>query len=159
MVAEYRFQVISYEHINRDSTTQFILAGFDHAFSSRVVSFSARWCQLRDYQDFGEKDSPYFEGTISYALGKDTSRFLDEPLRDREGDVGLSPTRTTFRTGLQSTHRFTARISGSVNLYYTRDDYDSTTIPGTTRRQSFLHRGYIRRLYLFALRSYPLSQP
>jgi Putative beta-barrel porin 2 len=131
LVGEYRFQVVSYAHISRDSTSHFLLGGFDHAFSSRLTTSFRGGVELRDYDQTGQKNSPYFEGTVNYALGKDTSLAWTNRYGIEEGDVALNPTRTTFRTGLQSTHRFTARISASVELYYTHDNYDSVTVPAT----------------------------
>ncbi len=137
IVGEYRFQVVSYAHINRDSTTHFMLGGFDHAFSSRLTTTFRGGAELRDYDQMGTQDSPYFEGTVSYALGKDTSVTWTAHYGIEEGDVAFNPTRTTFRTGLQGSHRFTARISGSVNLYYNHDDYKETTVAATPTTPAF----------------------
>ena len=129
LVGEYRFEVTSYDGVQRDSKTQFALAGFDHAFTSRLVSSFRGGAEFRDYDQFGTKTSPYFEATLRYALGQDTAVAWTNRYGIEEGDVALNPTRTTFRTGLQGTHKFTARIEGAAELYYTHDNYDSATIP------------------------------
>src|SRR5207248_5142906 len=77
LVAEYRYQIVSYLHegdvipgsnpplrLERDSTTQFLLGGFDHAFSPRLTATFRGGVDLRDYADVGEKDSPYFDSTF-----------------------------------------------------------------------------------------------
>ena len=139
LVGEYRFQVVSYLHegdvipgslppvrVERDSTTHFLLGGFDHAFSPRLTATFRGGVELRDYESVGEKDSPYFESTVSYLLGKDTSVQWYTRYGVEEGDIQFNPTRTSFRTGLQGRHNLTARISASFSVYYDHDDYDET---------------------------------
>lgn len=139
LVGEYRFQVVSYDHegevivpatpttpavlLQRDSTTHFLLAGFDHAFSPRLTTTFRGGVELRDYVVVGRKDSPYFESTVNYALGKDTSVQWYTRYGTEEGDIQFNPTRTSFRTGLQAKHNLTARISASISMYYDHDDY------------------------------------
>jgi hypothetical protein len=125
VVGEYRFQLVSYDDINRDSTTHFILAGFDQNFSSRLSISFRGGAEFRSYDAGGDNSSPYFEGTLSYALGKDTSLSWTNRYAIEEPDVPLNPSRTTFRAGLSLRHNFTARISGTFAAYYTHDDYDA----------------------------------
>jgi hypothetical protein len=124
-VAEYRFEIVSYDDISRDSTTNFFLAGFDHSFSPRFnISFRGG-AEFRNYDAGGDTGSPYFEGTLNYALGKDTSVAWTNRYAIEEPDVLLNPSRTTFRTGLTLKHNFTARISGRLAAYYEHDEYDA----------------------------------
>ena len=140
LVGEYRFQAINYQHegdvtsppgitpvqrLDRDSTTHFLLGGFDHAFNPRLSATFRGGIEFRDYYDSttGEKNSPYFESTVTYLLGKDTSLQWYTRYGIEEGDVTFNPTRKTFRTGLQAKHNLTARIQASISLYYDHDDY------------------------------------
>jgi hypothetical protein len=127
LVAEYRFQVVSYEHINRDSTTHFLLGGFDHAFGPRLTAVFRGGAELRNYQDVGQKNSPYFEATVGYKLGKDTSVSWNMHYGIEEGDLQFNPTRKSFRTGVQGKHNLTPRISASLALFYYHDDYAEFT--------------------------------
>ncbi|HEY2124698.1 MAG TPA: hypothetical protein VGG94_04455, partial [Chthoniobacterales bacterium] len=54
LVAEYRFQIVTYEYVQRDSNTHFALGGFDHSFNPLFnVSFRAG-AQFRQYKgNFG----------------------------------------------------------------------------------------------------------
>lgn len=164
LVAEYRFGLVNFNHegdvirpaipahfavvngmltfvpfipaatLDRDSTTHYVLAGFDHSFNSRFnVSFRGG-AEFRHYEDaqagFEEdKTSPYFEGTASYALGKTTSVSWTNRYAIEEGDVLLNPTRKTFRTGLSAKHDFTPKISANLGAYYQHDDYDGVNAP------------------------------
>ena len=133
LVGEYRFEVINYQHDvpvvpggkpeSRDSSTHYLLGGFDHAFSPRLTATFRGGMEFRDYDTVGEKDSPYFETTVTYALGRDTSLQWYTRYGIEEGDITFNPTRKTFRTGLTAKHNLTARISANISLYYDHDDY------------------------------------
>ena len=127
LVAEYRFQLVNYDKdINRDSMTHFALGGFDHTFNSRFSASFRGGAEFRDYEaGTDDRSSPYFEGTLNYAVGKNTSVAWTNRYAIEEPDVLLNPSRTTFRTGLRAKHDFTARISANVGVYYEHDDYDS----------------------------------
>jgi hypothetical protein len=128
LVAEYRFELINYDHdINRDSMTHFVLGGFDHSFSPRFSASFRGGAEFRNYEDQGGDDqsSPYFEGTLNYALGKNTTLTWTNRYGIEEPDVLLNPSRETFRTGLRIKHDFTSRITLNAAAYYEHDDYDS----------------------------------
>jgi Putative beta-barrel porin 2 len=127
VVAEYRFELVSYDDINRDSTTNFVLVGFDHNFSPRLSASFRGGAEFRSFDAGGDESSPYFEGTLNYAVGKDTSLSWTNHYGIEEPDVPLNPSRTTFRAGLSLKHNFTARISGTFSAYYTHDDYEAIT--------------------------------
>ncbi|MEY2530526.1 MAG: hypothetical protein QOI96_611 [Verrucomicrobiota bacterium] len=130
LVAEYRFQIVTYDNdIMRDSTTHFLLGGFDHSFSPRFSASFRGGAEFRDYEDGPNRSSPYFEGTLNYALGKNTSIAWTNRYGIEEPDVQLNPSRKTFRTGLRVKHDFTPRITGNLALYYENDDYDSVNTP------------------------------
>ncbi len=127
LVAEYRFQLVNYDNdINRDSTTHFALAGFDHIFNPRFSASFRGGAEFRNYeQSTDDRSSPYFEGTLNYALGKNTSVAWTNRYAIEEPDVLLNPSRTTFRSGLRVKHDFTPRITANLGLYYEHDNYDS----------------------------------
>ena len=130
-VGEYRFQIINYEHAGRDSDTHYLLGGFDHAFSQRLTAGFRGGAQIRDYKDFEDQESPYFEGNLNYRLGKDTSVGWNFHYGIEEGDVATNTSRKSFRTGIQGKHDITARISASFAVYYYHDNYSESTFPGT----------------------------
>jgi hypothetical protein len=132
LVGEYRFQIISYDDIMRDSGTHFGLAGFDHSFSPRLNASFRGGAEYRDYCDNEQgtdRVRPYFEGTVNYALGKETTVSWTNRYGIEESDVSLNASRTTYRTGLRAKHNFTPRISGALGVYYQHDQYDSIDSP------------------------------
>jgi putative salt-induced outer membrane protein YdiY len=125
LIGEYRFMVEQYEDAPRDSTSHFLLAGVDHSFSPRF-SISARGgVEFRNYDDAGSRSSPYFEGTLDYALNQRTTIRWTNRYSIEEPDVAVSQSRKTFRTGLQATYGATARITATAGLFYQHDDNES----------------------------------
>lgn len=129
LVGEYRYQFIDFDTAVRDSTTHFVLAGLDHSFNPRFnVSFRGG-AELREFDNFGERTSPYGEATLKYTLGARTSigwtnRYgLDEP------DVPGSPSRTTFRTGLNVSYAISPRITSTLAFFYQHDVNDGIVMP------------------------------
>ncbi|HJT82276.1 MAG TPA: outer membrane beta-barrel protein [Chthoniobacterales bacterium] len=127
VIGEYRFQIVDYENVNRDSDTHYLLGGFDHAFSPRLAATFRGGAQVREYKNFESQDSPYFEGGLNYKLGKDTAVGWNFHYGIEEGDVITNTSRRSFRTGVQGKHDITARISASMAIYFYHDDYSEST--------------------------------
>jgi hypothetical protein len=138
VVAEYRFGVVDYTDAeNRDSTSHFLLAGVDHSFSPRFNASVRGGVEFRSYDEendplFGSRDndrtSPYFEGTLNYALAQGTSISLNTRYSLEQPDVPEAFSRQTFRTALSVRHAFTARITGGLSFAYQHDDNDGTSL-------------------------------
>lgn len=127
LVAEYRYGIVSYENASLDSTTHFALGGIDHTFNPRLSTSLRGGAEFRSYDNDGDRTGPYFEGSVTYALGRRTSVTWDNHYGLEEPDVAGSQSRTTFRTGLQTKFNLTSRISSNIDLYYVHDDYHSST--------------------------------
>ena len=143
LVVEYRYDIVTYEHegevivpatlltpavrLENDSVTHFVLAGIDHTFNPRLSASLRGGAEFRSYDNDGDRIGPYFEGSVTYALGKRVSVTWNNRYGLEEPDVLGSQRRTTFRTGLQTKVNLTSRISSTVDLYYVHDDYPSFT--------------------------------
>jgi hypothetical protein len=122
LVAEYRYEIVDYDRFPRDSQTHFLLGGFDHSFSPRFnVSFRGG-VEFRDYDNFGSRTDPYFEGTVIYALGPRISLTWTNRYSIEEPDVPGSVSRTTFRTGLSMRYNVSDRIVAGASFFYQHDD-------------------------------------
>jgi hypothetical protein len=158
LIAEYRFELVNYTHegeviapavfingvkvapatrLERDSTTQYLLAGFDHIFNPRFSVTFRGGAQFRDFSQGSNESSPYFEGTLKYVLGKQTSVAWTNSYGLEASDAAQSQSRQTFRTGVTAKHDFTPRISGNLAAYYENDDYKGTTTSLGTVNPSF----------------------
>lgn len=143
LVAEYRLQFVNYDSTssgmnatnNMDSTTHFALLGLNHTFSPRLSTTFRAGMQFVEFANDGDDTSPYFEGTLVWALGH-------RSVLTWTGQYGLQPSsvsgaqqRTNFHTGLNFTYNWTARISSNVGVYYNHDEFQgapSTNSPSTT---------------------------
>jgi hypothetical protein len=148
IVAEYRIQFVSYQDTDADSVSQFILGGFDYSFSPRFNISYRGGLQIRSLDSSQsvpasiqlvngvfvfipahtvhtstESAAPYFEATATYAIGKKTSITWTNRYSIEEPDIPGQPERTTYRTGLEATHNWTARISSRLAAYYSHDHY------------------------------------
>jgi hypothetical protein len=130
MVGEYRLQIASYIHEStRDSIMHFALVGFDHSFDPRFNISLRGGAQFVNYDQGGSQSSPYFEGLLSYVLGKQTSVSWTNRYSIEQADVAANQGRKTFRTGLTAKHDFTPRVTGSLSAYYSNDEYQGTNSP------------------------------
>ncbi|HYR23450.1 MAG TPA: outer membrane beta-barrel protein [Chthoniobacterales bacterium] len=127
LVAEYRYGIVSYENASLDSTTHFALGGIDHTFNPRLNASLRGGAEFRSYDSDGNRTGPYFEGSVTYALGKRTSVTWNNRYGLEEPDTPGAQSRTTFRTGLQTKFNLTSRISSNVDLYYIHDEYHAFT--------------------------------
>ena len=153
LVAEYRYELVNYEHegevltpalffdgfkiiratrLERDSTTQFLLGGVDHNFSPRLNGSLRAGMEFRDYVATGQKTEPYGEATISYAAGKRTSLSWTNRYGIEEPAVPGTPSRTTYRTGLQARQQVTPRVVATLAFYYEHDTNQGVTTASIT---------------------------
>lgn len=124
IVAEYRLGFVDYDMLDRDSTTHYALAGFDHSFSPRLNVSVRGGAEFRFYDNNDDRSAPYFEGALNYALGKTTSVSWTNRYSIEEPDLPGSPSRTTYRTGLQVKYGITPRWSATLGAYYQHDEND-----------------------------------
>jgi hypothetical protein len=127
LVAEYRYDIVTYENASLDSTTHFALGGIDHIFNPRLSASLRGGAEFRSYDQDGQRTAPYFEGMVSYAVGKRVTVSWNNRYGLEEPEVPGSQSRTTFRTGFQTKFNFTSRISSNVDLYFVHDDYHAFT--------------------------------
>jgi hypothetical protein len=134
LVTEYRIQISSYVHESiRDSVSQYFLAGVEHEFNPRFRGNFRAGVQFRDYENGNNRTSPYFEGSLTYAFGKQTSIVWTSRYSIEDADIASQQGRETFRTGLHGNYDFTPRIRGSLSANYSHDDYQSFNSPGAVQ--------------------------
>lgn len=130
LVAEYRFEVVTYDQAPLDSTTHFVLAGFDHSFNPQWTATFRGGDEFRSYTDVGSQSGPYFEGNLNYTAGKRTVISWANWYGIGEPNVTSAQSRTAFHTGLDAKFRLTSRISSVLSFYYEHSNYNSLTFEG-----------------------------
>jgi len=147
LVAEYRYALVSYENASLNSTTHFALGGIDHTFNPRLTASFRGGAEFRSYDQDGDRIDPYFEGSVTYALGKRTSVTWNNRYGLEEPDLPGSQSRTTFRSGLQTKFNLTSRISSNIDLFYVHDEFHAFT-SGTIMGTAFTENSFDGNLSL-----------
>lgn len=142
LVAEYRFGIVDYTETNvRNSTSHYLLGGFDHNFSPRFNVSTRAGVEFRCYENItnnnnfffffnnnnlsdGNQTSPYAELTLNYAIAQNTALSWTNRYSIEESDVPELLNRQTYRTAVSLRHNFTPRIVAGLNLAYQNDCYD-----------------------------------
>src|SRR6516162_2130691 len=103
LVGEYRLELVNYTQAQNplDSTTHFVLGGFDHTFNPRLNVTVHAGAEFRTYSDGGTRNSPYVEGNLNYTVGRRTTLSWINHYGLEEPDVVNSQNPTVFRTGLE----------------------------------------------------------
>ena len=128
IVANYRFELVSFTHATgNDSTTHFLLGGFDHTFNPRFNISLRGGEEFRSFQGDGDKIGPYVEGTVNYAVGKRTVVSWTSNYGIVEPNVTTNPIETAFRSGLQVSQRLTPKITATLGFNYEHDEYEAVT--------------------------------
>ena len=137
LVGEYRFGIVDYTHAPLDSTTHFILGGLDHTFNPRLLATLRGGAEFRSYDHDGDRSGPYFEGNVTYVVGRRTSVTWTSRYGIEEPDIAGTQSRTTFRTGLQAKFSITPRLNTMTELYYDHSDYHSFSLGGSGSARPF----------------------
>jgi opacity protein-like surface antigen len=147
LVAEYRYGIVTYANegaviipasfnpftgvftpavlLQSDSTTHYFLGGIDHVFNPRFSGSLRGGAEFRSYDGGEDRNGPYFEGTLNYAVGRRTSVSWITRYGIEEPEIAGAQSRTTFRTGLHAKFDLTSRVSSTFDAYYLHDDYHS----------------------------------
>jgi Putative beta-barrel porin 2 len=128
LVGEYRYEVVSYDQMaSLDSTTNFLLGGFDHTFSPHASVTFRGGDQFRSFTQGGSQSGPYFEGNLNYKVGRRTSISWANWYGIGEPNVtsANAQSRTSFHTGLEGNFNLTPRIGSTLSFYYEHSDYSS----------------------------------
>jgi len=122
-VGEYRMSWVNYDSLQADSTSYFLLAGLDHAFSPRMSGTLRAGAQFYD-SSRTTTAAPYVEAALSYLVDRRTSFRHYHRLGFEGADLGVYDSRYAYRTGLSGTHQFSERLSGNVGAHYSYSLYN-----------------------------------
>src|SRR5437667_1969953 len=66
LVGEYRFEMINYDTAPTDSTTHYVLAGFNHHLTEHLIFHVRGGESFRSLENDGDLANPYFESSLGY---------------------------------------------------------------------------------------------
>jgi hypothetical protein len=131
LVGEYRFEMINYDTAPTNSTTLYLLAGFNHHLTEHLIFHVRGGESFRSLENDGNSVSPDFESSLDYASSNHSLNWTTSYGFEAPNQAGVS-TRKTFRTGVNLTYGLTSRLSSTAGVYYHHDENGGPTSPGTS---------------------------
>lgn len=126
-VVSYRFQDTSYDTTMKDSTSNFLFAGVDHAFTSRLITSLRAGFENRSFDaDYrGDDNAPYVDVSATYNLTAKTGVTGGYRLSLSETDIGNYLKSEHHGLYLQIQQEITRRINLYLAGQYDLNNYDN----------------------------------
>ena len=133
-VLEVRAGQTSYKSGLGDSSSEFLLGGFDFMFSQR---FTGTLRVGEEYRSYAEADmqtaaTPYLESNLIYGYGKASSLNWTNRFGFEENSTNTSQRQQTFRSGLSVNQVLSAKLRLSLGLNFNHSTYTTITGPQAT---------------------------
>lgn len=121
LVAEYRYETITYDTAPTDSTSHFILAGINHNLTEHLIVHARAGESFRALENDGSTASPYLESVVDYVSSNHSLSWTSSYGYESPTATGVTTTKT-WRTGLRLTYGLTSRITSTAGVYYHHDE-------------------------------------
>jgi hypothetical protein len=125
LVADYRYEVINYETAPSDSTTNYVLVGFDHHLTEHLTVHVLGGEAFRSIENVGSRADPYMEASVGYTSSNHSLSWTSSYGYESPNSQGVE-IRKTLRTGLGLKWGLTSRINSNFGVYYHHDDDEGT---------------------------------
>src|SRR5438105_6679988 len=132
LVGEYRLEMINYDPAPTDSTTHYVLAGFNHHLTEHLIFHLRAGESFRSLENDGVLANPYFESSLGYVSSNHSLNWTTSYDFEASTASGVTTTKT-WRTGLNLTYGLTSRINSTAGVYYHHDENTGGT--GSTGTQ------------------------
>jgi opacity protein-like surface antigen len=126
LVGEYRLEMINYDTAPTNSTTQYVLAGFNHHLTEHLIFHVRGGESFRSLENDGDMANPYFESSLGYVSSNHSLNWTTSYDFESSTAVGVTTTKT-WRTGLILTYDLTSRLSSTTGVYYHHDENTGAT--------------------------------
>jgi hypothetical protein len=137
LVAEYRYETITYDTAPTDSTTHFLLAGINHNLTQHLIAHLRAGESFRSLENDGDSALPYFEGSLDYVSSNHSLNWTTSYGFESPTTAGVTTTKT-LRTGLNLTYGLTSRLSSVAGIYYHHNENQGGTGTNSTGTQDSL---------------------
>jgi hypothetical protein len=151
LVGEYRFEMTNYDTAPTDSTTHYILAGFNHHLTEHLVFHVRGGESFRSLENAGNSVNPDFESSLDYVSSNHSLNWTTSYGFEAPNQAGVS-IRKTLRTGVNLTYGLTSRLNSTAGVYFhhdenegvgSQDSFDLTLgLRYTINRRFALHADY-----------------
>jgi len=118
-VLDFRYGQVFFDDSTRNATNEFLLAGFDYRWTSRLSASFRGGAQFRQFDLAGADDavSPYFEASLGYRYGRGSFIHWVSSFGLEEGYTSQQRNQS-LRSGLYITQVLTPRINGRLGGSY-----------------------------------------
>jgi polysaccharide biosynthesis protein VpsM len=126
LFTNYEFRSIQYdEDIQSDSDQHSVYVGVDWEITEKTTGRVKAGYGIKDYdrESLDDDETFAFETILNYILSPKTEIDLTAMRRFSETDDSQANGIITTRIGIDYLQRFTAKLSASVSVFWTRDDY------------------------------------
>jgi hypothetical protein len=126
---DYRYGITEFDdNVGGDSTSHYVLAGVDHAFSPTFTASARAGVQFAEYDGAGDQTAPYFEGALNYRVAKLTTLRWYHALGFDDSESNGSQTNLSYRTGLTLDQKLSEQLSLNLSLNYVHSEYENSSV-------------------------------
>lgn len=125
----YRFGVGLYDNDRFDYKSHYILAGLDHQFDRRTTGSFRVGAEIRDRDTGGTETNPYFEGSLTHSVSRQTNFRAYARVGFEDADVSSYTERYSYRLGASLDQRINSRLAFTGGFHYIHDEFEGGRNP------------------------------
>ena len=134
LTAEYRYGITNYQNqpttagvANADYRSHYLLAGVDQAWSNTTTGSLRAGAEFYE-SDRASKTAPYVEGSVNYALSRQTMvRWYGQAGFDGS-QLGQYDSRYSYRTGITASNKVSDKLSVNAGVHYVHSSFKGNII-------------------------------
>jgi hypothetical protein len=131
-VLEYRFEISDYQDSSLNSLSNSALVGFDQEFSPELKAIVRAGATIRSFASDGSQVTPDLEGSLIYAGAHNLLLTWRTRYGTESGSEAGIASQLTFRSGLEFRYDLTARITATLNAYYSHSTNQGAAPTGSS---------------------------
>ena len=121
---EYRYGITDFDRAPYDSTSHYVLGGFDHRISNYTEFSVVGGAEYRKYDQFDSFWKPYAEAGVRHRLSEETQLRWMGRVGLEDNEVFGFQDRFTYRTGLSIHQQFSTQMRGHAGISYIHSDFN-----------------------------------
>src|SRR5690606_27068186 len=100
-----------------------------HLFSRRTTGSFRVGAEIRDRDNGGSETNPYFEGSLTHSVAKQTNLRAYARFGFEDADVSSYTERYSYRVGASVDQRINSRLAFTGGFHYIHDEFDGGVNP------------------------------
>jgi opacity protein-like surface antigen len=147
LTGEYRYRTTRFSNASgKDFSSQFALAGVDHAWSERMTGSFRAGAEFFKSERVSNT-APYAEVALNYAVARQTQARWFGSMGFDGAELGNYESRRSIRTGVNVSHQVTKKLGVNAGVQYAFSDFDGgTVLPDVSEHTLLLSAGVNYRI-------------